>query len=108
MKITRIPEAQGANPDGILARPLLEGSQSNVRIIRLAPGRALPPHRHGVSDLMLLVVAGNGELEQPAGSVPFATGALAYYTGDEELRVRNIGTVELTMLAFLAPKFAAS
>src|SRR5579859_847989 len=108
MKITRIPEAGAANPDGILAMPLLEGNQSNVRLIRLAPGRALPPHRHGVSDLMLFVVAGNGELAQPAGSVPFATGALAYYTGDEELRVRNIGTVDLTMLAFLTPKFAAS
>jgi uncharacterized cupin superfamily protein len=108
MKITRIPEAVGANPDGIFAMPLLEGNHSNVRIIRLGPGRALPPHRHAVSDLMLFVVAGTGELEQPAGSVPFAAGALAYYAGDEELHVRNVGTVELTMLAFLAPKFAAS
>jgi quercetin dioxygenase-like cupin family protein len=108
MKITRIPEAAGANPEGVFAMPLLEGEQSNVRIIRLAPGRALPPHRHSVSDLMLFVVTGNGELDQPTGVVPFPAGALAYYAVNEELRVRNAGSVEMAMLAFLAPKFAAS
>ena len=36
----------------------------------------------------------------------FDSGSLACYRGDEELGVRNTGTTELTLLAFLAPKFA--
>ena len=54
---------------------------------------------------MLYVADGEGELET-AGRVPFERGALAFYRGEEELRVRNSGHAEMTLLAFLAPKFA--
>jgi hypothetical protein len=40
--------------------------------------------------------------------VPFTAGCLAWYRGDEELRVVNSGDEEMTMLAFLAPKFATT
>ena len=52
------------------------------------------------------VADGVGELDTSTGAVPFERGALAFYRGDEELRVRNSGNAELTLLAFLAPKFA--
>jgi quercetin dioxygenase-like cupin family protein len=106
MKLARVQDVEPA-PDGkFLARPFLEGEQCNVRIIRLAVGQALPPHRHGDSDLMLYVADGVGELDTSSGVVPFERGALAFYRGDEELRVRNSGTTEMTLLAFLTPKFA--
>jgi quercetin dioxygenase-like cupin family protein len=108
MKIVRIEDVEHPGSDGLLARPLLEGEQSNVRIIRLAAGHALPPHRHGRSDVMLYVVDGQGAIDSPTGSVSFEAGALASYGGDEELRVSNTGVSEMTMLAFLAPKFATS
>jgi quercetin dioxygenase-like cupin family protein len=108
VKITRIQDAVGYDPARFVARPLLEGDQCNVRIIRLSPGQVLPPHRHGQSDLMLFVVEGQGELETPDGAQPFGAGALAFYRGDEELRVRNAGTEGVTMLAFLSPKFPPS
>jgi quercetin dioxygenase-like cupin family protein len=107
MKLVRIQDVERPEAQGVLAKPLVEGDHSNVRIIRLAPGQALPPHRHGVSDLMLYAAAGEGELELAEGSMVFYTGSLAFYRGDEELRVRNTGPTELTRLAFLAPKFAA-
>jgi quercetin dioxygenase-like cupin family protein len=92
-------------PDqAMLARPVLDGDQSSVRIIRLGPGQALPPHRHGASDLMLYAVSGAGQLDSPDGAQAFDSGALAYLRGDEELRLRNVGSDELTLLAFIAPK----
>ena len=106
MDIARTQEVEHAPADSFLARPLLEGEQCNVRIIRLAAGQALPPHRHGVSDLMLFVADGEGQLDTPTGTQSFSRGDLAFYRGDEELRVRNAGNAELTLLAFLAPKFA--
>lgn len=108
MKIARIADVEAPDASGLLARPFLEGEQSNVRIIRVAAGHALPPHRHGSSDLMLYVVSGQGELDTADGPSPFGAGSLAFYRGEEELRVRNAGNDELIMLAFLTPKFAAS
>jgi quercetin dioxygenase-like cupin family protein len=108
MKTVHIQDFERPAAQGIFATLVLEGDQSNVRIIRLAPGQALPQHRHGVSDLMLYGAAGEGELDLPEGAVKFGAGSLAFYRGDEELRIRNTGSTELTLLAFLAPKFAAS
>jgi quercetin dioxygenase-like cupin family protein len=100
MKVTHIDEAQRPDGQALAARALMNGDQSSVRIIRLAPGQALPPHKHGSSDVMLYVIAGQGELE---GAGPINAGALAYLRGDEELRVRNVGQADLALLAFLAP-----
>ena len=108
MKVVRTQDFGRPQAQRVFATPVLDGDQSNVRIIRLAPGQALPPHRHGASDLMLYSATGEGELDAPEGSVTFNSGSLAFYRGDEELRVRNTGSTDLTLLAFLAPKFAAS
>jgi quercetin dioxygenase-like cupin family protein len=108
MKVVRIADVDLPSPERFVARPILEGDQSNVRLIRIAPGNALPPHRHGRSDLVLYAVEGAGELETPTGTEPFSAGALAFYRGDEDLRVSNLGTSELVLLAFLAPKFGAA
>ncbi len=108
MRIMRISEATGYDAARFVAQPFIEGAHANVRLIRLAPGQVLPSHRHGQSDLFLFAVEGEGELETEEGIVPFAAGSLAYYRGDEELRARNAGATGLTLLAFLAPKFATS
>jgi quercetin dioxygenase-like cupin family protein len=105
VEIVSIGDAPGYDVNAVVARPLLEGSRCNVRIIRLSPGQALPPHRHGVSDLMIYAVEGEGTLACDAGSVPFVAGSIAFYRGDEELRVANAGEVGLTLIAFLAPPF---
>lgn len=105
MKITRISDASGFDPEKYVAEELIEGSQSNVRIIRLAPGIALPPHKHGTSDLMLYVVEGQATLETSSGDTAFVAGDIAYISHEEELRVSNHGDVGVTLLAFLSPPF---
>jgi quercetin dioxygenase-like cupin family protein len=107
MKLVRIADADLTTSGGFGARPLLEGDQSNVRVIRLEPAASLPPHRHGTSDLMLYVVDGEGELETSTRT-SFVAGSLAFYPGHEELRVHNTGSGPMTLLAFLTPKFATS
>ena len=89
----------------LVAAPFLDGTRSNVRLIRLSPGHSLPPHTHGASDLMLFVFEGSGVLGTADGTEAIAAGTLAYYRGDEELRVTNDGGAGLTLLAFLAPPF---
>ena len=105
MEIVSLADAPGYDVNAVVAQPLLEGSQCNVRIIRLSPGQALPPHTHGVSDLMIFAVEGEGTLSSDAGPIPFVAGSVAYFRGDEELRVANAGESGLTLLAFLSPPF---
>jgi quercetin dioxygenase-like cupin family protein len=105
MEIKKLSQASGFDPQKYVAEELIEGTQSNVRVIRLAPGIALPPHKHGVSDLMLYVVEGEASLETDSGELEFVEGDIAYISSEEELRVSNQGTVGVTLLAFLAPQF---
>jgi quercetin dioxygenase-like cupin family protein len=103
--IVRLSDIPGYDNNKLIAQPFIEGSQSNVRVIKLSPGQAVPPHRRGSSDLMLFAVEGEGDLQTENDPIAFAAGSVAFYRGDEELRVSNEGRVWLTLLAFLAPPF---
>ena len=105
MQLVRPTDIADYHVDHFVAVPVLSGIHSNVRMIRLSPGQALPPHTHGTSDLFLYVAEGAGELATPNGPVPLAAGDLAQYRGDEELRVANTAEEGMTLLAFLAPEF---
>jgi quercetin dioxygenase-like cupin family protein len=105
MHITSLDAASPYDQERFVAEELLEGSHSNVRVIRLVSGQALPPHTHGVSDLMLYVVEGVGTLETADGPVDVTAGSLAHLRGSEELRIANQGAEGLTLLAFLSPPF---
>ena len=95
VNIITLNDAPDYDSDRVVAEPFLEGSKSNVRLIRLSPGQALPPHTHGSSDLMLFAVEGDGVLDTDDGRVAFGAGSLAFYRGDEEFRVSNEGRTGL-------------
>ena len=105
MEIVRLDDAPGYDPEKLVAVRLIEGDNSNVRVIRLSPGQSLPGHTHGVSDLMLFAAEGDGVLNTENGDVTLRQGSLAYYRGHEQLRVSNEGERGLTLLAVLAPAF---
>jgi quercetin dioxygenase-like cupin family protein len=107
MEIKNISDFKNDDPEKYFAQELIEGNLSNVRIIRLAPEIALPPHKHGSSDLMLYVVEGSAKLEIENGQRDLVAGDIAFISPEEELRVSNQGSSELTLLAFLSPKFPA-
>ncbi len=106
MDILTVADAAPYDPDRVVATPFADGTHGNVRVIRLSPGQALPPHTHGASDLFLYAVEGTGTMTGSDGSeAALAAGSLAQLAGEEELRIRNDGTSGLTLLAFLAPVF---
>ena len=105
MEILSLADAPGYDDARFVAVPFAEGVQSNARLIRLAPGQALPPHTHGESDLLLYCVEGTATLDTPDGDVTLPGGSLAVLRGSEELRASNAGDTGVTFLAFLAPAF---
>lgn len=105
MQIHHLADGPGYDATHVVAVPFADATSGNVRLIRLAPGQQLPPHRHGVSDLFLYAVEGRAVLDTDTGPVELPAGSLAVLTGDEELRASNPGDVGVTFLAFLAPPF---
>ena len=71
-----------------MTEAFLEGSQSNVRVIRLTPGQPRPPHTHGAPDLMLFAIEGEGVLTTGGGAGGFCGRIAGLYPGSEE---RTIG-----------------
>lgn len=105
MEIKNISQASDFDSSKYVAEEFLEGTQSNVRIIKLAQGTVLPPHRHGTSDLMLFVQSGTPLLQTEAGPRILQTGDLVFIASEEELRISNEAAEGVTLLAFLTPKF---
>lgn len=105
MRLVHLADAPEHDPERFVAAEFLEGTQCNVRVIKLVSGQELPPHTHEPSDLMLYVVAGEAELDTDDGTMPFPEGSLAYLEGTETLRVGNRGDAPVTLLAFLTPAF---
>ncbi len=105
MDLATIADASPYDDQTFVAEGLIDGDQANVRVIRLSPGQALPPHTHGPSELMLHAVEGSATLDTGDGPVAFGAGAVACYRQGEELRVRNDGPTGVTLLAFLTPPF---
>jgi quercetin dioxygenase-like cupin family protein len=105
MNIVDLDAVAPYDPDRFVAKSLASREHGNVRVIRLSPGQALPPHTHGVSDLFLYIAEGEAVLETDAGDRPFRAGQLAVLTGAEELRVANHGDVGVTLLAFFTPPY---
>lgn len=105
MKFTSLSAASDFNPATYVAEEFLEGEHSNVRIIKLAKGTTLPPHKHGESDLMLYVAEGSPVLNTDEGDRQLSTGDLVFVAHHEELRISNQADPGVVLLAFLTPKF---
>jgi quercetin dioxygenase-like cupin family protein len=105
MEIKNISQSSPSDPEKYVAEEFLEGEQSNVRIIKLARGTSLPPHRHGESDLMLFVSSGSALLETEAGVKEIGGGDMVFISHTDELRVSNPLSDEAVFLALLTPKF---
>ncbi|EYR63132.1 cupin [Actinotalea ferrariae CF5-4] len=105
MRLVHLSDVPAVTAERFVAQSLVETPTSSLRVIRLAPGQDLPPHRHGSSDLDLLVVEGVVTLDGEDGPVEVGAGGVAVLTGDEELRASNHGDDDVTLVAFLSPPF---
>ena len=69
----------------------------------LAPGSAIPPHRHLIADEIIFVHRGSGVVELGEQTVEFGAGATIYIPKTTRITVRNTGTEPLS-IAFVFSK----
>ena len=55
MKLQNIKNIRDYDPDKFIAEELIEGDHSNVRVIKLASGIALPSHTHAESEISAML-----------------------------------------------------
>ncbi|MFJ8584361.1 cupin domain-containing protein [Streptomyces sp. NPDC093595] len=68
----------GSSATGALWRLAEPGRQLDANVIRIPPGRRVEPHTEPDLDVLLLVVAGEGDLVTMEGARPLRTGSLTW------------------------------
>jgi oxalate decarboxylase/phosphoglucose isomerase-like protein (cupin superfamily) len=72
----------------------------------IAPGQAIPPHRHLVADEIIFVHRGSGVVELGTRTEAFGTGATIYIPKATRVTVRNTGAEPLSItFVFSKPGF---
>jgi len=89
--ILKVDRRNGGSPD------LVMGYED------IAPGQAIPPHRHLVADEIIVVHRGSGVVELGARTEAFGAGATIYIPKTTRITVRNTGTEPLS-IAFVFSK----
>ncbi|MET8117028.1 hypothetical protein ACWG5P_25560 [Streptomyces prasinus] len=65
-------------PAGALWRLAESGRQLDANVVRIPPGRQVDTHREPDLDVLLLVLAGEGSLTAPDGTLPLRAGVLTW------------------------------
>ena len=88
--ILKVDSKNGGSPD------LVMGYED------LAPGAAIPPHRHLIADEIIFVHRGSGVVEVGDRTEPFETGATIYIPKTTRVTLRNTGTGPLSIAFFFS------
>lgn len=88
--ILKVDSRNGGSPD------LVMGYED------LAPGAAIPPHRHLLADEIIFVHRGSGVVEVGDRTEPFETGATIYIPKTLRVTLRNTGAGPLSIAFFFS------
>ena len=100
---------QHTSPDGFTKRVFQQSPNGLVFLLNFEPRQTLPSHTHGQSELVVTVLAGEGEATVDGRKEPLRGGTLLHCVGNESFSVENTGAGRLSLLVFLYPgdpKFA--
>ncbi|MFJ6795106.1 hypothetical protein [Streptomyces sp. NPDC091268] len=85
------PTAAGPGPVGVLWALADRTRDLDANLVRLAPGAEIAEHQETVLGVLLVVVAGGGELRTPDGVSALAPGSLAWLPAGTTRSVRAGG-----------------
>jgi len=91
---------------GILLKPLLsacDNALANVFLVRIPPGREVGAHCHSAQVESVFVSSGEGMLKIRNVERRFGMGEIVAIPIGVEHSLRNIGSVDIVVLAFFTP-----
>lgn len=103
MHTIQLHDFEQTSPDGFTKRMIRETPHALVFMLNFEAGQTLPAHTHGESDVLLTVLAGEGEVTVDGRAERVRPGLAVHCEGKESLSARNTGTAPLSLLVFLYP-----
>jgi quercetin dioxygenase-like cupin family protein len=106
MKLLHLGQHQDTSPAGFTKRMVHQSPHGLVFTLNFQPGQTLPAHTHADSEIVVTVLAGEGQATVDGLVEPLAAGSLVQCEGTESFSVQNTGTSVLSLLVFLSPSNA--
>lgn len=104
MKVEKIAERLIYSDKTFTKRVLFNEEKILSFILNMKPGQEIPPHQHEVSDLVLHVLSGGGELTVGEKSQDIIAGDVVYCVGDEFFGLKNNKRDNMSCFVVLAPR----
>ena len=104
MRLVKLEEGfQDTSAAGFTKRMVHQTPNALVFVLNFEPGQTLPAHTHADSQVVLTVMAGEGQATVDGRVQPMRPGTLLQCDGAETLSVENTGASRLSLLVFLYP-----
>ncbi len=111
MKSFKLDNYRDTSAAGFTKRMLSQSAHALVFMLNFEAGQTLPTHTHGESEIVVTLVAGEGEATIDGKAEALGPGTVLRCEGSEAFGVRNTGQQPLSLMVVLAPgnpKFAGN
>ncbi len=103
MNLQHLDDCRDTSTAGFTKRMIHQSANGLVFTLNFQPGQTLPAHTHDQSEIVVTVLASEGQATVDGRVQPLRTGTVVQCNGNESFSVQNTGTSALSLLVFLAP-----
>jgi len=103
MKLLHLDDYRKTSTEGFTKRVLLRSPHALVFTLNFQAGQTLPPHTHADSEIVVQVLAGEGQATVDGRVEALRVGAVMQCNGAESFSVQNTGSSVLSLLVCLCP-----
>jgi quercetin dioxygenase-like cupin family protein len=103
MKIEKISEKIVYNEEKFTKRILFNENKVLNFVLNFKPGQGVPAHNHEQSDLIIHVLAGDGEMGVDGVMNNITQGDVIHLKGTEVFSLKNSGDKDMSCFIILAP-----
>jgi quercetin dioxygenase-like cupin family protein len=103
MKIEKISEKMIYMDDTLTKRVLFSENKVLNFVLNFRPGQGVPTHNHEMSDMIIHVLVGEGEMVVEGKLSKVVQGDVIYCKGTEMFSLKNTGSKDMSCFVLLAP-----
>lgn len=103
MRIERLADKMVYMDNTLTKRILYNEKRVLNFVLNFRPGQGVPPHNHEDSDLIMLVITGEGEMNVDGAVHKVSEGDVIYCTGNEVFSITNTGQRDMSCFVVLSP-----
>lgn len=103
MKLEKIANKIAFTDESFTKRIIFKEDKVLNFVLNFKPGQGVPPHNHEQSDLLVHVLAGDGEMTVDGSLHNITEGDVIHCYGKEVFSLKNTGTKDMSLFIVLTP-----